>query len=87
MTMAGLSEKIYEQAINLPVDERLILIDRLMISTNLPTQKDIDQAWSAEIERRCQALDRGAANHIPGDEVFEKIQKRFSKILSSTDSI
>lgn len=77
--MEGLSEKIYEQAINLPIDERLILIDKLLISTNLPTQKDIDQAWSAEVERRCQALDRGEAKLISGNEVFEKIRKRFSK--------
>ncbi len=77
--MEGLSEKIYEQAINLPVDERLILIDKLLISTNLPTQKDIDDAWSAEVERRCQALDREEAKLISGDEVFEKIRKRFSK--------
>lgn len=77
--MEGLSEKIYEQAITLPVDERLILIDKLLISTNLPTQRDIDQAWSAEIECRCQALDRGEATLISGDEVFEKIRNRFSK--------
>jgi len=77
--MEGISEKIYEQAINLPVDERLILIDKLLISTNLPTQKDIDLVWSSEVERRCQALDRGEAKLISGDEVFDKIQKRFSK--------
>jgi len=77
--MEGISEKIYKQAINLPVDERLILIDKLLISTNLPTQKDIDLAWSAEVERRCQSLDRGEAKLISGDEVFDKIRKRFSK--------
>ena len=77
--MEGLSEKIYEQAINLPIDERLTLIEKLLISTNLPTQKDIDQAWSAEVERRCQALDRGEVKLISGNEVFEKIRKRFSK--------
>lgn len=77
--MEGLSEKIYEQAINLPIDERLILIDKLLISTNLPTQKDIDQVWSAEVERRCQALERGEAKLISGDEVFQRIWKQFSK--------
>ncbi len=77
--MECISEKIYEQAINLPVDERLILIDKLLISTNLPIQKDIDLAWSSEVERRCQALDRGEAKLISGDKIFEKIRKRFSK--------
>ena len=77
--MVELAEKIYEQALDLPIDDRLILIDKLLISTNLPTQNDIDQAWSKEVEHRCQELDNGKARLIPGEEVFEKIKKRFSK--------
>jgi putative addiction module component (TIGR02574 family) len=77
--MVELAKKIYEQALDLPIDDRLILIDKLLISTNLPTQNDIDQAWSKEVERRCQELDSGKARLIPGEEVFEKIKKRFSK--------
>jgi len=77
--MAGLSEKIYEQALDLPIDDRLILIDKLLVSTNLPTHEDIDQAWSIEVERRCQELDRGEAKLISGEEVFEKVKKRFGK--------
>lgn len=76
--MVELAEKIYEQALDLPIDDRLLLIDRLLISTNLPTQEDIDQAWSKEVERRCQALDCGKAKLIPGEEVFAKIKKRFA---------
>ncbi|MCG8615247.1 MAG: addiction module protein [Desulfobacterales bacterium] len=77
--MEELSEKIYEQAINLPVDERLILIEKLLISTNLSTQKDIDDAWSAEVEHRCETLDSGETKLASGDEVFEKVRKLFSK--------
>ena len=77
--MAELAEKIYEQALELPIDDRLILIDKLLISTNLPTQNDIDQAWAQEVERRCQELENGKAKLISGEEVFEKIKKRFSK--------
>ena len=77
--MKGLSEKIYEQAINLPIDERLILMDKLLISNNLPTQDNIDLAWSTEVESRCQALDNGETKLVAGDKVFQKIHKRFSK--------
>jgi putative addiction module component (TIGR02574 family) len=77
--MIELSEKIYEQALDLPINDRLILIDKLIISTNLPTQNDIDQAWAQEVERRCQEIDNGTAKLIPGEEVFEKIKKKFSK--------
>jgi putative addiction module component (TIGR02574 family) len=77
--MVSLADKIYKQAIDLPIDDRLVLIDKLLISTNLPTQNDIDQAWSKEVERRCQELDSGEAKLIPGENVFDKIKKRFSK--------
>ncbi|MCK4605522.1 MAG: addiction module protein [Deltaproteobacteria bacterium] len=77
--MVALAEKIYEQALDLPIDDRLILIDKLLHSTNLPTQTEIDQAWAKEVELRCKALENGKAKLIPGEEVFEKIKKRFLK--------
>ena len=77
--MIELSEKIYEQALDLPINDRLILIDKLLISTTLPAQNDIDQAWVQEVERRCQEVDNGTAKLIPGEEVFEKIKKKISK--------
>lgn len=51
----------------------------MLIRTNLPSQNDIDQAWAKEVERRCQEVDDGTAKLIPGEEVFEKIEKRFAK--------
>lgn len=77
--MSGLAENIYEEALNLPIDDRLSLIDKLLSSANLPTQEDIDQAWSKEVEKRCKEIEDGQAKLIPGDEVFAKIRKRFSK--------
>lgn len=76
--MAQLADKIYEQALNLPINDRLSLIDKLLISTNLPTQDDIDHLWSIEVERRSQELESGKAKLVPGEEVFKKIKDRFS---------
>jgi putative addiction module component (TIGR02574 family) len=76
--MAILSEKIYEQALNLPIDDRLALIDKLLKSSNLSSQDEIDRAWSKEVERRFQNLENGKSKLIPGEVVFEKIKKRFS---------
>ncbi len=77
--MTELAEKIYEQALGLPIEDRLILIDKLLNSANLPTQADIDKAWSKEVERRCRKIDTGEAKFIPGEEVFQKIKKRFGR--------
>jgi len=57
----------------------LIIKYKRFLSTNLSTHQDIDQAWSEEVERRSQELDSGTEKLIPGEEVFEKIKKRFSK--------
>ena len=77
--MAILAEKIYEQALDLPIDDRLILIDKLLKSSNLSNQEEIDQEWSEEIELRFQNLKNGTAKLIPGEIVFDKIKKRFLK--------
>lgn len=76
--MEVLTEKIYEQALDLPIEDRLLLIDKLLQSTNLPIQKEIDQAWASEVELRSQAIESGKAKLIPGEEVFKKIKERYS---------
>nr|NJM00844.1 addiction module protein [Desulfobacula sp.] len=50
-------------------------LSKLIISTNLSAQNDVDQAWVKEVERRCQEVDNGIAKLIPGEEVFDKIVK------------
>jgi putative addiction module component (TIGR02574 family) len=77
--MAASAEKIYQEALDLPIDARLLLIDKLLQSTNLPTPSEIDQAWAEEVEQRSQAVETGRAKLIPGESVFEKIKQRFSK--------
>jgi len=63
--MTDLANKIYEQAIDLPIDDRLMLIDKLLINTNLSTPSDINLAWEHEIERRCQEIDSGTTTLNP----------------------
>ena len=74
--MTALAEKVYEEALDLPTDDRLKLIDRLLHSTNLPIQVDIDKAWSKEVQCRSAKLENGTAKLVPGEEVFAKIRSR-----------
>jgi hypothetical protein len=76
--MTALAEKIYNEALNLPAEDRLTLLDRLLHSSNLSTQEDIDQAWVEEAERRDRQIDEGTATLIPGTEVFAKINARLA---------
>ncbi len=79
MATMQMTEKIYEQALDLPTGDRLILIDKLLHSANLPTQLEVDKLWAEEVERRSKEIESGKARLIPGEEVFEKIKKRFGK--------
>jgi len=71
--------KIDEQALHLPIEDRLLLIEKMHINTDSPNRKDTDQEWAEEVERRSQELYSGNAKLILGEVVFEKIKKRFSK--------
>ena len=75
--MTSLARKIYQQALDLPIDDRLILIDQLIHSANLPTQSEIDLLWSQEVERRNKEIDDGLSVLIPGEEVIGRIKNEF----------
>ncbi len=77
--MSALAENLYKEALDLSIDDRLKLIDRLLQSTNLPLQAEIDKAWAEEVEKRSQSLINGSAKLIPGEEVFAKIKNKFAR--------
>ena len=75
--MHGMKE-IIQEAESLPVEERAIIIDHLLRSLN-PVSSDIDKAWAEVAKRRLKELRSGSVKPISGNEVFEKIRKRFEK--------
>lgn len=76
--MTELAEKIYGDALDLPSNERLGLIDKLLESIS-PTVRSIQDAWIKEAEQRLAEYNTGRIEAIPGDEVFGKIHNRLSK--------
>ena len=80
--MTVIAERIYGEILDLPIEERLGLIDKLVQSIT-PEPHDIRQAWAEEAEHRYTAYKKGDAVPIPGDEVFKRIQR----YLPSTSSV
>jgi putative addiction module component (TIGR02574 family) len=72
------TRELIEQAILLPVEERALMIDSLLRSLNQP-ESEIDKKWSEVARKRLNELRSGLVAPVPGDEVFEKIRKRFEK--------
>jgi putative addiction module component (TIGR02574 family) len=73
--MSELAEKLIEEALSLPPDERAAVAERLLSSLE-PELSQIDQLWAAEAEDRLNAYDRGEIEAIPADEVFKTVKNR-----------
>jgi len=71
-------QELFDEVLSLPVEDRSYLIDLILKSMN-PINSDIDRRWIEISRKRLNELSTGKINGIPGDEVFDKIWKRFEK--------
>ena len=46
--MIAMTDRVTEEALSLPADIRLNLVEKLITSLNLPIDKDIDRLWAEE---------------------------------------
>lgn len=72
------TKEIIDQATSLPTEERAVVIDSLLKTLN-PTHDEIDRKWIEVAKKRLDELRSGEVKPIPGEEVFRKINDRFSK--------
>jgi putative addiction module component (TIGR02574 family) len=70
------AKEVIDEAISLPVEDRALIVDSLLQSLNHP-ETEIEKEWNETARRRLEEMRSGSVRHVPGDEVFEKIWKRF----------
>ena len=76
--MTAEAKKILEDALALPEEERVALIDALADSV-MGEVDDLSPEWKAEITRRIEAVERGESRLIPGDEVEARIRETLGR--------
>ena len=72
------TDRLIEEALSLPVEERALIADSLLRSLNTPDAA-IDAKWMEVAKRRREELRTGKVKPIPGDEVFSEIAERFAR--------
>ncbi|MGO9315264.1 MAG: addiction module protein [Syntrophobacteraceae bacterium] len=72
------TERLIEEALSLPVEERAFIADSLLRSLNAPDAA-IDAKWMEVAIRRREELRTGKVKPISEDEVFSEIAERFAK--------
>ncbi len=77
--MGKVEDKVLDEALSLPADARIALVERLLNSLNLPTREQINRLWADEAERRVDEIERGEVELVPGEEVFENVRKKYGE--------
>jgi putative addiction module component (TIGR02574 family) len=65
-------QKIEDEALHLPKEERAQLIQRLVLSLETPSEEELQSDWLLEARRRAEELDSGSVQAVPADEVMRK---------------
>ena len=66
-------EKVEAEALKLRPGERAALAQRLLAS--LEEDKEIEEAWAQEVERRIAEVESGAVQLIPIEEALARVQR------------
>lgn len=77
--MTTTRDRVIEEALSLPADVRLNLVEKLLTSLNLPINEEIDRLWAEEAEHRVSQIEAGEVKMVPGEEVFSKIRAKYQK--------
>lgn len=67
-------EKLLEELLSLPPEARAAVAAKLIESLDEPLDRDVEEAWRVEIERRLREIDSGAVRAIPWAEVRAQIE-------------
>ncbi len=72
-------EGILQDALTLPEEQRVQLVDALIQTLSPEEQITFDDELLAEVERRCDEVDAGLANTHPWAEVKQRIERRLNR--------
>jgi putative addiction module component (TIGR02574 family) len=80
--MTATAQKVLDEALQLPEDDRDWIADSLWRSIDRPTEEDaepLDPAWEAEIERRIEDVRSGKVKMVPHEEAMARIRSRLGR--------
>lgn len=65
-------QRIEDEALHLPKEKRAQLIQRLVLSLESPSDKELRSNWLLEARRRAQELDNGSIQAVSSEDVMRK---------------
>jgi putative addiction module component (TIGR02574 family) len=75
--MGTRTARVFDDALALPVDQRLALVDALRGSLNSPIDPQLERLWADEAERRVAQIESGEATLVDGEEAFSRLRAKY----------
>jgi hypothetical protein len=72
-------DQLFKEAAELPEDQKLTLVNRLLASNEPSPNSKIDKEWDVAIRDRIKAYDKGTVNTRSAGEVFSDLDKKLIK--------
>lgn len=76
--MAQKIKDIVDSVLALPANSRAYIAEVLLESLDFEEDFQISNEWLEEINKRCQEIDEGKVELIPGDEGLTQLQNKYS---------
>ena len=68
-------EQLTAEAMQLPLESRVLLADRLVESLDSAELDDIQRLWTAEAIRRRDEVRSGRVQSVPGEQVLDEVRR------------
>jgi putative addiction module component (TIGR02574 family) len=75
LTMNGSVSEVFEAALALSEEDRGRLVEQLVQSLDREVDPDVEEAWSAEIERRLARVAAGQSKTVTMSEAVARLQQ------------
>jgi putative addiction module component (TIGR02574 family) len=74
--MKSSAKDILDRALEMPENDRAAIAERLLTSLDAKPDRNVEEAWQQEIQRRLSELDRGDVECVPWEEVRSRMGKK-----------
>ena len=72
------AKELESEAMELAIEERAALAEKLILSLDAPSETENLQLWVEEAERRLKELREGTAMDVPAEDVFRRARAAIS---------
>jgi len=70
---------VTKQALDLTVEERIILVQRLWDNIGYFVSTEVEKAWLDEVDQRWQEIEEGKVECLPADQVMKQVRESLNR--------